>query len=107
MITETITATTTATDLKTLMETAGHTFSSSGNDNCSGIILQLDPAEATNYATVLSAGKTEGMALVNDGTQPTTIAFRVDQVRRVYLLASASTVAVNVLIEQVPSFENH
>ena len=100
MITETVTATTTATDLKTLMETAGHTFSSSDNDTCNGIILQLDPTEETNSVLILSEGKTAGIALVGDGVQPNTIAFKVDQIKRVYLKASAPTVAVNVLVEQ-------
>ena len=100
MITEQVTALTTATDLKTLMETAGHVFSDSGNDTCNAVIIQLDPAEVTNEVEILSVGKTNGIALVNDGSQPGTIAFRVDYISRVYLKASAATVLVNILVEQ-------
>ncbi len=100
MITEQVDATTTATDLKTLLETAGYSFPSSGNDKCSGVILQLDPGEETNYVTILSEGQASGLSLVNDGVQPTTLAIRVDRVERVYLKSSASTVAVNILVEQ-------
>lgn len=100
MITDQVTATTTATDLKTLLETAGYIFPPSGNDKCNGVILQIDPDEATNFVTILSEGQTAGLALVNDGVQPSTLSFKVDHVSRVYLLASDATVAVNVLVEQ-------
>ena len=57
MLTDKVTATTTATDLKSLLETAGVTFPSSGNDKCTGVILQLDPAKPD----IVTAYKTDNM----------------------------------------------
>ena len=101
MITSKVTATTTATDLKTLLETAGYTFPTSGNDKCSGVVLQLDPDETDNSVMILSVGATEGPSLINDVTfaQPSTIALPTDKVSRIYLKASAGTPAVYVVVE--------
>lgn len=100
MITKTVAATTDATDLKSLMETAGHTFTGN-NDKAVGCILQIDPDEAVNTVDVMSEGETAGITLSNTEGAPTTISFQVDRVRRTYLKASASTVDVKVLIEQL------
>jgi len=101
MLTGKVSVTTAATNLKTLLEISGVVFPDSGNDKCSGIILQLDPEEGTESVMVLSAGATEGPTLVNDTTfaKPSTIAFRVDAISRVFLKASANTPDVFVLVE--------
>lgn len=86
-------------DLKTLMETAGHVFADD-NDMCTGLTVQIAPAEAANTVDVMSEGETVGITLSNADGAPTNLSFKVGRLRLVYLLASADTVDVKVLVER-------
>ena len=99
-MTKIVTVGTTAADLKTLMETAGHVFPNN-NDTCIGLIIQIDPASA-NTVDVMSEGETAGITLTTDSTAgPPSIAFKTSRIRNTYLVASASDTIVKVLVEQV------
>lgn len=96
----TVTATTTRTSLKELIETAGHTFPN-GNDSCTGLILQIDPATTENLE-VSSTDNLGKFILSSDiGVGPAFIAYKDFRVRNTYLRATADTIAVNVKVEQV------
>lgn len=97
MFTEVVAAQTDATDLKTLMETAGHVFPND-NDTCIGLIIQIDPA-STDTVDVLSEGQAEGITL-EVGETPS-ISYREFRVRDTYFKASAADVSVKVLVEQI------
>lgn len=97
MITEVVAAQIVATDLKTLMETAGHVFPND-NDTCLGLILQIDPA-STDTVDVLSEGKAGGITL--EIGEVASISYREFRVRNTYLKASAADVSVKVLVEQI------
>lgn len=97
MFTEVVAAQTDATDLKTLMETAGHVFPND-NDTCIGLIIQIDPA-STDTVDVLSEGQTAGITL-EVGEIPS-ISYREFRVRDTYLKASTADVSVKVLVEQI------
>ena len=100
MFTEIVTATDTETDLKTLMEDAGHTFPND-NDTCVGLIIQIDP-DTTDTVDVMSEGQTEGITLTTDSTVgPPSISYNEFRVRNTYLKASAAAVTVKVLVEQL------
>lgn len=102
MLTKKVTVGTTKENLKTLLETAGIVFPNSGNNKCTGVILQLDPA-ASNSVEILdeNAVTGDGIVLINgESTQPTFAAFKVDSIDRVNLLASGASTDVKVLVEQ-------
>jgi len=98
MFTKIVTATDTATDLKTLMEAGGSVFPSD-NDSCTSLIIQLDP-DSSETVDVMSEGETAGITLTNATTGPASASFDEFKIRNVYLLGSAASVSVKVLVSQ-------
>lgn len=97
MIIDQVTATATATSLKTLLEDIGHIFPND-NDSCTEVIAQIDPAEA-DTVEIRSAGTiVAGFTLTND--TPASLSIPVVRVRDIYLKASSGTVPVNVFVGQ-------
>lgn len=101
MYTKVVTATATATSLKDLMETGGHTFPND-NDSCKGLILQIDPATAAPTVTIMSEDETDGIALSTDiSVGPPSISFMEYRLRNVYLKTSTGSIDVKVLVETI------
>lgn len=104
MITKKVNVTDTETSLTTLLTTAGVVFLN-GNDTCTGVMIQLDPAVTGATVEVLdgTALSGDGITLTNDDDrQPSFIATKVDKTSRIRLVATTNPTAVKVLVEQAP-----
>lgn len=91
------------TELVTLLETAGIVFED-GNHKCTGIMLQIDPGEATATVDVMTEETTDtvgdGITLTNaDAKQPSQFSFKAGELDEVYLKASDAGTAMKIVVE--------